>query len=109
MNTNKTETPPTDFWDSVRGSLVNGIKDLRDRGDDLARQGRLRMDLVQAQRRLRRAFETIGEACFDTLKSKQTIEPKDSRFIELCERIHYYTDEINRLQEELKKQPLQPD
>lgn len=109
MNTHKSETPPTDFWESVRGSLVNGIRDLRDRGDDLARQGRLRMDLVQAQRRLRKAYEALGEASFNSLCKEQSIEPKDSRYVELCERVRYYTDEVNRLQQELTKQPHQPD
>jgi len=109
MNANKTETPPNDFWEGVRGSLVTGLRDLRDRGDEFARQGRLRMDLVQAQRRLRKAYETLGEASFEMLKKEQSIEPKDSRFRELCERVHYYTDEIRRLQEDLRKQPHQPD
>ena len=109
MNTQKSETPPTDFWESVRGNLINGIRDLRDRGDDLARQGRLRMDLVQAQKRLRKAYEALGKATFETIGKKETIEPTNSRFTELCERVRYYTDEINRLQRELTRQPHQAD
>jgi hypothetical protein len=105
MNTQKSQTQSTDFWENVRESLVSGIRDLRDRGDDLARLGRLRMDLIQAQRRLRNAYESLGEAAHDRLKKEQSVESTDPRFAELCERVNYYTDEIARLQKDLKMEP----
>jgi hypothetical protein len=105
MNTQKSQTQPNDFWENVRESLVSGVRDLRDRGDDLARLGRLRMDLIQAQRRLRNAYESLGEAAHDCLKKELSVECSDPRFMELCERVNYYTDEIARLQRDLKTEP----
>jgi len=105
MNAQKSQTKPVDFWENVRESLISGISDLRDRGDDLARLGRLRMDLIQAQRRLRNAYEAIGEAAHDCLKKELPVESKDPRFTELCERVNYYSDEVARLQKELKTDP----
>jgi hypothetical protein len=109
MNAQKSQTQSTDFWENVRESLVNGIRDLRDRGDDLARLGRLRMDLIQAQRRLHNAYESLGEAAYGNLKKSQTVESTDPRFIALCERVSYYTDEVARLQKDLKMEPRKPE
>jgi hypothetical protein len=109
MNTQKTQTPNNDFWENVRESLVSGIRDLRDRGDDLARLGRLRMDLIQAQRRLRNAYEVLGEAAHSNLKQALSVESTDPRFTALCERVNYYTDEVARLQKDLKMEPRRPE
>jgi hypothetical protein len=109
MNTQKSQTQPVDFWENVRESLVSGIRDLRDRGDDLARLGRLRMDLIQAQRRLRNAYEALGEAAHGSLKKELSVEAADPRFIELCERVNYYMDEVARLQKDLKMEPRRPE
>ena len=108
MQTQNTQAPPKDFWENVRDNLVSGMRELRDRGDDLARQGRLRMDLVQAQRRLRQAYEALGEAAYSHLTTESSVDAKDPKYVELCERVRYYSDEVRRLQNELKRDPVRP-
>ena len=109
MTTQNTQIPPKDFWENVRTSFVGGMRDLRDRGDGLARQGRLRMDLVQAQRRLRRAHEVLGEATHLNLQTEASVDATDPKIVELRERVEYYQDEVRRLQNELKGAPAHTD
>jgi polyhydroxyalkanoate synthesis regulator phasin len=85
------------------------MRDLRDRGDGLARQGRLRMDMVQAQRRLRRAHEALGKAIHLCLQSEPTVDATDPKMVELRERVDYYQDEVQRLQNDLKQDPVNPE
>jgi len=102
MGTESTQSAPRkEFWDGVRDSLVTGLKDLRDRGDDVARSGRLRMDLVQTQRRLRHAYETLGEAAYKCMKSEKSDAVEDPCLAEHCERVDYYRDEMARIRKEL--------
>jgi hypothetical protein len=79
------------------------LREMRDRADDLARQGRLRMDMFQAERRLKVAEASLGEAVYGYLNEGATVALSDPRIEELHSRVRYYQDEVDRLNEELKR------
>jgi hypothetical protein len=101
------ETPRTsrdkNLWDDFRETVRGGLRDLRNAGDDLARQGRLRMDMFQTERRLKSAYEALGEAVFLRISGNLQLSPTDPTIAELTTRIQYYTAELDRLRDEQRK------
>jgi hypothetical protein len=99
--------PPTvtnpqgkNLWEDVRETVIAGLKDWKDKGDELARQGRIRMDEYQTERRLKSAQEALGEKCYEFLSRGENI-PSDNPVInQLMQRVRYYQDELERLQQE---------
>lgn len=71
-------------------------------GEDLTRQGRLRMDVFQTERRLKSAYSILGEIVFKDLTDLHSVDINDSRVIELLAHIRYYQDELARLKMEMK-------
>ena len=55
------EKQEKNMWEDIRDTVRGGMKDLRNVGDELARQGRLRMDIFQTERRLKSAYEELGK------------------------------------------------
>ncbi len=86
---------------SLRGSARAGQKEARAIGEDLTRQGRLRMDYFQVERRLKSAYATLGEIVCHDLSELLAVNVHDGRIIELMAHIRYYQDELNRLRAEL--------
>ncbi|MBI5058813.1 hypothetical protein HZB60_03395 [candidate division KSB1 bacterium] len=89
--------------EDLKTTVREGLREMRDRADDLARQGRLRMDMFQAERRLKAAQASLGEAVFGYLIEGAAVSLVDPRIEELVARVRYYQDELNRLTEELKR------
>ena len=98
------KTPPRDkaLWDDIRETVRDGARELRNLGDELARQGRLRMDIFQTERRLKTAQSTLGELAYKSLSENRAITPEDATISELTARIKYYSDELIRLKEDLQ-------
>ncbi|RPH95923.1 hypothetical protein EHM69_02795 [candidate division KSB1 bacterium] len=101
------KTPPKgkDFWDDIRETVRDGAREIRNLGDDLARQGRLRMDIFQTERRLKSAHGALGELVYKLLSEGKPIDPAETAVAELTARIRYYSDELSRLQQDLQKGP----
>jgi hypothetical protein len=103
------ETPRTsrdkNLWDDFRETVRGGLNDLRNAGDELARQGRLRMDVYQTERRLKNAYEALGEAVYLRISGNLSLTPSDPTLTELTARIHYYCAELDRLRDEQRKAP----
>jgi hypothetical protein len=95
-------SPEKNLWEDFRETIRGGVRDLRNIGDDLARQGRLRMDIFQTERRLKCAYEALGEAVYLRLSQSLPLAP-DATITELTTRIRYYMVEIDRLKEEQRK------
>ena len=93
------------FWDDVRETVLSGMRDLRDKGDELARQGRLRMEESQSERRLRHAQETLGQKCHEMLQAGEVPTLENHAIAGHCERIRYYQDELTRLRTERMTRP----
>jgi len=105
MDTQRTSSREKNLWDDLRDTVRGGVRDFRNMGDELARQGRLRMDIFQTERRLRSAFEALGEATYTRLHAKLDVDSADPTLSELAGRIHYYSDELTRLRDEQQRPP----
>lgn len=94
--------PPRDkdLWEDLRDTVREGVRGLRDAGDELARQARLRMDIFQTERRLRAVYGKLGEVVFQRLSENQPVTADDVAISELTARIGYYSDELGRLRRE---------
>jgi hypothetical protein len=102
---NTTKTREKDLWEDIRETVRHGVRELRNAGDELARQGRLRMDVFQTERRMKNACETLGEICYRELSENRPVNTDNTSVAELVSRIKYYQDELVRLREEQKKAP----
>ncbi len=108
METPRTSNTDKNLWDDLRDTVRGGMRDFRNMGDELSRQGRLRMDIFQTERRLRCAFEALGEAAYLRLHQQLDVDTKDPTLNELAGRVDYYSGELFRLREEQKRAPEQP-
>jgi hypothetical protein len=99
------KSPPSDrdFWSDLRETVRHGIRELRDVGDDLAQQGRVRMDMFQTERRLKEAYRDLGEAAYQLLGEQQSLAADDPQVNELTARIRYYSEELERLRSEQRR------
>jgi hypothetical protein len=95
LNTRARET--TDLHHSSHA----GFRDARMIGNELTRQGRLRMDASQTERRLQSAYSALGETVFKDLSELRSVNLNDGRIIELLAHIRYYQDELARLRKEM--------
>ena len=98
----QTTTQPQgkNLWEDVRETVLAGLKDWKDRGDEMARQGRIRMDELQTERRLRSAHEALGEKCHEMLARGEAVNAEHPVVSQLCQRVRYYQDELTRLRSE---------
>lgn len=88
------------LWEDVRETVIAGLKDWKDKGDELARHGRIRMDEFQSERRLRSAYEALGEKCHELLARGESVTPEHPVINQLTQRVRYYQDELARLHSE---------
>lgn len=98
--TNTVPPQGKNLWDDVRETVIAGLKDWRDKGDELARQGRIRMDEVQTERRLRAAHEALGAKCCEMFAHNETVTPEHPVISQLLGRVRYYQDDLTRLRTE---------
>lgn len=96
MDSRKQTAPGSGVLDDLKQTF----REIRDIGDDLARQGRLRMDVFQTERRLKAAYTALGEASFDLLSQAQPVPVDDAAIRDMVTRIRYYHDELSRLRKE---------
>jgi hypothetical protein len=102
MEPSETATQEKNLWEDFRETVRGGLHDLRNVGDELARQGRLRMDICQTERRLKNAYEDLGRAAHDRISESHPVTVEDSAIGELNLRIGYYCAELKRLHEDLQ-------
>jgi len=102
MESPKTPPQDKDLWDDIRETVRTGAREIRNLGDELARQGRLRMDIFQTERRLKSSYGTLGELAYRSLSENRGVAPEDAAISELTARIKYYTDELARLKQDLQ-------
>jgi hypothetical protein len=86
----------------LRDPVRAGQREARAIGEDLTRQGRLRMDCCQVERRLRNAYASLGEIVCQDLGELRTVNVNDGRVIELMAHIRYYQDELSRLRADMR-------
>jgi hypothetical protein len=91
-----------DFWEEVRDTVLSGMLELRKQGDEFARKSRVRMDIAQTQRRLRQAYESLGEFTYNKIRRGEPIIGDEPSAEEICARLDYYRNELMRLRAELQ-------
>jgi phage shock protein A len=89
--------------DDLKTTIRDGLREMRDRGDELARAGRLRMDIFQTERRLKADFAALGETVFKLVSSGQALDADDPLVAEQIARVKYYQGELTRLRAELER------
>ena len=62
-----TEEPS--FWDQLRKNVLQGIKVAADRTDEIARVGKLKLDLFNLKRQLSHEFSELGKELISYLDS----------------------------------------
>ncbi len=102
MDQTRLSTEDKNRWEDFRETVRGGMRELRNIGDELARQGRLRMDIYQAERRLRTAFEELGKSVHEHFLEEREVTAGDGVISEIRVRITYYEAEIKRLNEEMQ-------
>jgi len=105
MDTPKTSTEEKKLWEEFRDTVRGGVRDLKNIGDELARQGRLRMDIHQTDRRLKSAYEELGRVTYTRFGEARPVSTEDPMIAELNVRIGYYLGEMHRLQDEIQGGP----
>jgi hypothetical protein len=103
METSKPPLAEKNLWEDFRDTMRGGMRDLRNMGDVLARQGRLRMDIYQEERRLKSACEELGKITHECLLNGRPVSAGDAAISELHSRISYYEAELKRLHEEMQR------
>ena len=98
--TNTEQPQGKNLWDDVRETVIAGLKDWRDKGEDMARQGRIRMDEVQTERRLRAAHEALGAKICEMFAHNEPVTPEHPVVSQLLARVRYYQDDLSRLRTE---------
>lgn len=101
----KTEHTQGEFWENLRETFRSGLHEVRVKGDEYARQARLRVEIFQAERRLNRAYQTLGEAVAEGLDHEHDVSYTDPDVKDAYDHVRYCRDELKRLQEELKRTP----
>jgi hypothetical protein len=66
-------TEETSFWDQLRKNVLQGIKVAADRTDEIARVGKLKLDLFNLRRQLSHEYSELGKELIAFLDSV----PKD--------------------------------
>ncbi|HEY3294116.1 MAG TPA: hypothetical protein VGL38_01620 [bacterium] len=103
MATSNPSPDEKNLWEDFRETIRGGMRDLRTVGDELARQGRLRMDIYQIERRLKTAYEDLGRATHVRFTQEMTLSTQDTTLTELNVRVVYYERELERLHDELQQ------
>ena len=103
METSNTADEKKNLWEDVRDTIHSGVHGLKNVGDEIARQGRLRMDIFQTERRLKSAREELGGVVYQRFTDKLAVSRDEPSLTELSERIGFYMDELKRLNDDLRK------
>jgi ubiquinone biosynthesis protein UbiJ len=91
------------FWQTVRDTVRESVKEVQERGESLAHQGRLRLDIFSTQRRLDRLLEFLGRIYANHVREDRSISPNDPEMSALLEQIRTTEKELAQLQEELRQ------
>ncbi|MFH1011940.1 MAG: hypothetical protein V1784_11990 [bacterium] len=91
------------FWQTVKETVREGMKEVQEKGESLAHQGRLRLDIFSAQRRLDRLLESLGRVYTNRVQEGQSISPDDPEMSALLQQVRDTEKELARLREELRQ------
>jgi ubiquinone biosynthesis protein UbiJ len=91
------------FWQTVKDTVRESVKEVQEKGESLAHQGRLRLDIFNAQRRLDRLLESLGRIYANHVQEGRSISPNDPEMSTLLEQTRDTEKELAQLREELRQ------
>ena len=91
------------FWQAVKDTVRGGVKEVQERGEALAYQGRLRLDIFSMQRRLDRLLESLGRIYEKRVREGQSVSPDDPEMSAGLAEIKKTETELAGLREELRQ------
>lgn len=97
-----------DFWKTVKDTMREGVKEVQEKGETLARQGRLRLDIFGLQRRHDRRLQSLGRVYANRVQEGQSVSPDDSEMSAQLSQIQETEKELAALREELRQAARKP-
>ena len=91
------------FWQTVKDTVRGGVKEVQEKGEALARQGRLRLDIFGVQRRLDRQLESLGRIYANRVQQGQSVSPDDLEMSTALAEIQKTEMELAGLREDLRQ------
>lgn len=87
----------TSLWDDVRAWLSDATKSAVKEAEDLSRRGRLKLDMMNLNRQLERAFADLGGLTYELLTKKRVTDlSSDENVVKHLERIKGLEQELKR-------------
>jgi ubiquinone biosynthesis protein UbiJ len=96
------------IWETVRDTVREGVKEMQEKGESLAHQGRLRLDIFGAQRRLDHLLESLGRIYANRVQEGQSVSPSDAEMSAILVEIRKMETELSTLREELRQAARKP-
>jgi hypothetical protein len=96
------------FWETVKDTVRVGVKEMQEKGEALAHQGRLRLDIFGAQRRLDHLLESLGRIYANRVQTGQSVSPDDTEMSALLTEIRKTEAELGALRDELRQATRKP-
>ena len=91
-----------DFWQSIKDTVRGSVKEVQERGEILAQQGRLRFDIYGLQRRLDRQLESLGRFYANRVQEGKSVLPDDPEMASQLAQIQKLEADLAALREELR-------
>ena len=91
------------FWQTVKDTVRGSMKEVQEKGEALAHQGRLRLDIFSMQRRLDRLLESLGRVYANRVHERQSVSPDDPEMSAGLAEIKKTETELAGLREELRQ------
>ena len=88
--------------------MRGGAKEVQEKGEALARQGRLRLDIFNLQRRLDRQLESLGRIYVNRVQEGQSVSPDDPKMSPHLDRIQEIEKELAAFREDLHRSTRKP-
>ncbi len=91
------------FWKTVKDTVRGSMKEVQERGEALAHQGRLRLDIFNMQRRHDRLLESLGRVYANRVQEGRSVLPDDAEMSAMLAEIQKTESELAELREELRQ------
>lgn len=91
-----------DFWQNVKDTVRGSVKEVQERGEVLAQQGRLRFDIFGLQRRLDRQLESLGRFYANRVQEGKSVLADDPEMASQLAQIQTIEAELAALREKLR-------
>jgi hypothetical protein len=94
----------SNFWESLKKNVQEGIHTVSEKTDELTRIGRLKIEIIAVKRDIEKSFIELGGRVYELLKSEKKISlTKDQQINTVADKISGYEDRLHQLEEDVEK------